>query len=348
MPVYLVHGFRWPREGFTGIRVHIITCNLEDCAVEYIQTEPAAKELLQSFRKAYPDTMSNLENERTGQTLHFVEPYDPADESTISAPHAFVCDRVVVMAAGQDEATQQKSISPVNTRPTTSSTARSSGSPAMTSRSMSGSQSSSYRAHVTSALSISVDQFTSSGPAISPQAWDALAELRDKIAAEESIGWWIVYNGDPERQSPDQVDWEAEEEELDNEEDQEEEFGMDEEGTRTPTQRRTSGYDQILLGQPIPSLLPPGFVVPESAKPVSIDNSLVATAVPHPPPEPRDTSADDTRSKSGNKSFSLPLRRKVSKAKLSIPADEEVPEPPKLKDINKKEGLRQKFFGKKT
>lgn len=351
--MYLVHGFRWPREGFTGIRVHIITRNLENCAVEYIQTTAATQDLLRSFRDAYPDTMSTLENERTGQTLHFIEPYDPLDESTISAPHAFVCDRVVVMAAGQDEATQQKSISPVNTRPNTSSTARSTESPSHPARTTFDPQTSTHGAYVTSALSISVDQFTSNGPAISPQAWDALAELRDKIAAEESIGWWIVYNGDPERRSPDEVDSD-DDEDWDDEELAEKEPGAEEEGTRTPTQNRAYGDDPLMLGGPIPSLLPPGFEGPESAKPVSVDSDPVTTTIPPPPPspppssEPRETSADDAKSKSGSKSFSLPLRRKLSKAKVSVPADEEIPEPPKLKDINRKEGLRQKFFGKKT
>ena len=35
---------------------------------------------------------------------------------------------------------------------------------------------------------------------MSQEAWQALADLRDQIAAEEEIGWWVVYNGDPDRE----------------------------------------------------------------------------------------------------------------------------------------------------
>ena len=30
-------------------------------------------------------------------------------------------------------------------------------------------------------------------------SWEAMAELRDNIAPGANIGWFVVYNGDPER-----------------------------------------------------------------------------------------------------------------------------------------------------
>lgn len=41
-----------------------------------------------------------------------------------------------------------------------------------------------------------------SEPGLPEPASGALTELRDKLAAGERIGWWIVYNGDPERYYP--------------------------------------------------------------------------------------------------------------------------------------------------
>jgi hypothetical protein len=48
------------------------------------------------------------------------------------------------------------------------------------------------------ALSANIHDITTDN-AIPPDAWDALAELRDALAKDEKIGWWVVYNGDPER-----------------------------------------------------------------------------------------------------------------------------------------------------
>jgi hypothetical protein len=50
-------------------------------------------------------------------------------------------------------------------------------------------------------LSVSIDQ-RQLDDTISPEARDSLAEIRDAIAPGQQIGWWIVYNGDPERYFP--------------------------------------------------------------------------------------------------------------------------------------------------
>lgn len=87
MPVYLVHGFRWPR---SAIRVHIILNNIDDAAPEYIISGSTSKCLLESFKDLYPETMRHLPN------IRFVEQYDPTDISgkALSQPFAFVADKV--------------------------------------------------------------------------------------------------------------------------------------------------------------------------------------------------------------------------------------------------------------
>ncbi|KAH8699132.1 hypothetical protein BGW36DRAFT_358639 [Talaromyces proteolyticus] len=50
-------------------------------------------------------------------------------------------------------------------------------------------------------LSASIDQHQLD-EMISPEARDSLIEIRDAIAPGEKIGWWMVYNGDPERYYP--------------------------------------------------------------------------------------------------------------------------------------------------
>ena len=63
MPVYFAHGFRWHRAGFTGIRVHVIIHNLEDCSAEYIQNARSQESILDSFRKSWPELMKELDDQ---------------------------------------------------------------------------------------------------------------------------------------------------------------------------------------------------------------------------------------------------------------------------------------------
>ncbi|RMZ82544.1 hypothetical protein DV738_g1686, partial [Chaetothyriales sp. CBS 135597] len=103
MPVYLAHGFRWPRDGYTGIRVHTIVHNLETVSSEYIQNAHSRAGLLASLRKLYPDVMAALEKPPSC-CIDFLEQYDPDDvsEDAVSQPYAFVCDRIVMIAGGQN------------------------------------------------------------------------------------------------------------------------------------------------------------------------------------------------------------------------------------------------------
>jgi len=348
MPVYLAHGFRWPRDGFTGIRVHAIVHNLEDVAVEYIQNERTKSALLKNFRETFPTLMQHLEDPRIGKSVDFLEQYDPEDElsdAAVSQKYAFVADRVITIAAGSAAALtssmqQEQDNVHKNLRVPKGGRQRASSlpsSPVPKAGSSAGSTSTSYQN--AAALSLSIEEAQSGGPAVTPQAWEAFAELRDKIAEGERIGWWVVYNGDPNR---------AVEEDNDEETEGSSDYGDDaeEEGARTPTQ--SEPFANGILGQPMPTMLPPNL------KNLNIDDGdkhSIGMAIPHPPPPPLEKpppipeGSTNTRPKS-SRSFTNPLKKKSSRANLQPSKKEEIPEPPKLKEINKKEGFRHKFFGR--
>lgn len=95
MPVYLLHGFRWPRQ---SIRVHIILNNIDDASPEYIILPSTTAALLQNFDKLYPHLTHALPG------LRFVEQYDPEDigHTASSQPCAFVADRVDICELSLD------------------------------------------------------------------------------------------------------------------------------------------------------------------------------------------------------------------------------------------------------
>lgn len=152
MPVYKIHGFRWPRGGIPSIRVFIVLENLDDASAEYIQNERTSSLILGAIHKNHPNASIHLPN------LQLIEQYDPLDmtDAAVSQPHAFVADSVTVL--------------PDAARPV-------------------------------KGLSVEIDQ-RFLDDAISSEARETLAEIRDAIAPGEKIGWWIVYNGDPERYYP--------------------------------------------------------------------------------------------------------------------------------------------------
>ncbi|CAF9904947.1 MAG: hypothetical protein HETSPECPRED_004831 [Heterodermia speciosa] len=137
MPVYLVHGFRWPR---LKIRHQVILQNIDEASPEYTMTPASSTAIISQLRTQYPTIMASLPH------LRFIEQYDPADTSSSaqSQPYAYVTDKVAVHD-----------------------------------------------------LSIVVEDIISQG--LPPTSWEAMAELRDNIAPGANIGWFVVYNGDPER-----------------------------------------------------------------------------------------------------------------------------------------------------
>jgi hypothetical protein len=193
MPVYLLHGFRWSRDGLTGIRVRTILHDLEDVSADYIQNPPSQAALLASFRQEYPDVMKSLPN------IVLLEQYDPEDvtsETATCQPYAFVGDRVVTIAGGGPNNIQRplSGVIQDGSKMPAGHAARKTDTGEVRGKAMSPSP----RSRDT-ALSVNVEDVMASGPGVSPAAWEALADLRDKIANGEKIGWFVVYNGDPER-----------------------------------------------------------------------------------------------------------------------------------------------------
>ncbi|KAF2724165.1 hypothetical protein K431DRAFT_263408 [Polychaeton citri CBS 116435] len=140
MPVYLLHGFRWPRP---LIRIHIILQNLDDAAAEWLVAPSTTKALLWNFSQLYPDCMEHVPH------LRFCEQYDPNDESShaVSQPYAYVADVVEEVKLGLD-----------------------------------------------------IDEVRQRG--VGNEQWAAMMELRDKLAPEEKVGWYVVVCGDEERWAP--------------------------------------------------------------------------------------------------------------------------------------------------
>ncbi|KAJ5917338.1 hypothetical protein N7466_010892 [Penicillium verhagenii] len=173
MPVYMIHGFRWPRAGFTGIRVYVVLHNLEEAAAEYIQ-QPLTSELLtESFQKTQPDLIARLPE------LRFIEQYDPYDETsnTVSQDYAYVASKVLTIPDGG--ASVPDSAGP----------------------------------------GLNIADCVEQGSGLSQDESEALEELRNRLAPEEKIGWFMVYNGDPDRYYPPSEEEEDSEEEYYDDED---------------------------------------------------------------------------------------------------------------------------------
>lgn len=346
MPVYLVHGFRWPREGFTGIRVHAIVHNLDDTSVEYIQNENSRNDILASFRKAFPDMMKELEG--PGRKLEFIEQYNPDDLEgpyAVSQPYAFVGDKVVTIAASpgmglNGPGSAQGGAAAAATTPTNNTTAETTTSPKKA-RAATGAMSKpapfNSPADIT-ALSVNVEEVIADGPGLTNKAWEALADLRDKLAEGEKIGWWVVYNGDPER-SYDEVDDEYDDEEEEVDEDME---AMEDETDEGIPQRGRQQQQQ----RPVTSGSSAGR--PRTAP---SDGRAEARA---PPPLPTTLPHIATQQQQGL--TALPIRPNPAEGAAPTTTGrtekgkrkDNIPDPAKLKETAKAQGLRKKFFGRRT
>lgn len=140
MPVYLLHGFRWPRP---LIRIHIILQNLDDAAAEWLVAPGTTSTILENFHELFPDAMQHL------PMLRLIEQYDPNDTSSNSGsqPYAYVADIVEEIKLGID-----------------------------------------------------VEEARSKG--VGNEQWTAMMELRDRLAPEGKVGWYVVVCGDEERWAP--------------------------------------------------------------------------------------------------------------------------------------------------
>ncbi|KAI9674176.1 MAG: hypothetical protein M1817_001994 [Caeruleum heppii] len=89
MPIYLLHGFRWPRQ---AIRIHIILQNLDDAAADWTMGRSGTV-LLTSLHSQHPDLQPTIPN------LRLIEQFDPEREESRVQPYAYVARRVVDVQA---------------------------------------------------------------------------------------------------------------------------------------------------------------------------------------------------------------------------------------------------------
>ncbi|EXJ87836.1 hypothetical protein A1O1_04763 [Capronia coronata CBS 617.96] len=385
MPVYLVHGFRWPREGFSGIRVHAVVHNLDDCSVEYIQNENSRAEILASFRRAWPEIMDALDGPafgtggggggpaRSNSKLEFIEQYNPDDlegPNAVSQPYAYVADKVVMIAANPGAASTTTTASSDTITPTrvpqgvpasragggaqstppktpskkpllsprTPTVPAASADTTTAGKSVAGPFNSSI-AHDITALSINVDEVVAEGPGTSAKAWEAFADLRDKIAEGEKIGWWVVYNGDPDRSYNEDVDEDAEGDEYDAEMEVDGDEGMNYAGYRNENIQLQARQQQQQQPVARPRTAPGDNKAPGHRQPVPSSIPHIATQQQQQQQQ-RGLTALPVRP--GPPTTSMPTAR-AQKGKQK----ESIPEPAKLKETAKSQGLRKKFFGKR-
>lgn len=364
MPVYFVYGFRWPRPGYTGLRAFCTLNDLEDCSSEYVQNEPSKAAILQVFRGQFPDLMRHLEDKETGRTVDFIEQYDPLDESSENAgsqPYIFVAAHVITMAAGAGVISQPQFGGTGQNPDTTSSSATPaqqtdvpSSTTALGSKTLERPPTTSSNPTAAPApLSLNIEDAISQGPGLTTNASGAFSELRDKIAEGAKIGWWVVYNGDPERAVSEYED------------DTESESGDDstaraeDDVPQTPTETGPP-FEDHLLGQPLPTLIPPEMkdIIIVKSSTAAVGSAQVPssakteeqTPAPLPGQDPQKTEEVPLAGSKSNKSgftsnFSFPSRHKSSKVTMPQPKGDDVADPATLKEINKKEGRRYKFFG---
>lgn len=230
MPTYLVHGFRWPR---AAIRIHIILFDLEDAAAEWIVAPASAITLLNSFytlydflppsqppmgsaassnvsspRLAVPPLPNNgITNPRGRRSndsgkippkfndwsvVKLLEQYNPDDESCASQPYAYVADYMVPVVLSVDIGAEmaayeerqrgdsQTLLSPTSPMPRPQTAPDSNGTNGNT------------------ASSLSERDLKRKSRRL---GW--FEKLRDQLAKEAEVGWYIVYCGDEDRSLPD-------------------------------------------------------------------------------------------------------------------------------------------------
>lgn len=140
MPLYLVHGFKWPRY---DILVHVLSNGLEAATPDWTMSNRTSDELLAYFCITWPNIMEELPD------LRFFEQYEPSENTEVDSMDnfAFVADRVQECGLSVKFATL---------------------------------------------ASIAAHSHTNGA--------GALGELRDHLAKEADIGWWVVYNADEKRE----------------------------------------------------------------------------------------------------------------------------------------------------
>ena len=193
------------------------------------------------------------------------------------------------------------------------------------------------------ALSINLEEATTNSPPLSTEQWEAMAELRDKLADGEKIGWWVVYNGDPGRDYPvSESDYSDEEGEAKTETG-ETSAAASEEGTRNSAATSTQpSMSEARLSQLSTTSGPGAGTSTGIAEQGSSANRMRSpTGGRIPPPVPPSTlSKTPSRSPGLPTSKSLPIR-------TPLPEEEQKSKEAKEMKSPKSPGLRKKLFGGK-
>jgi len=265
--------------------------------------------------------------EGPGRSLQFIEQYDPEDtsENAITQPYAFVTDRVVIFAGGA-KANELQSAVASTLPPLPSRKARAPTAP------LNKAQPFNSPAKPTD-LSVNVEELIAEGPGFTPQAWEALADLRDKIADAEKIGWWIVYNGDPER-----IYDTADEDEDDDEDEGEDEDEDEEVETEESVSERQLSQGRVSV-QSHPEEKSPSYLSSRTK-----NSSQIST--PRSPISP--ASGTNTLPIREGSRRPPPLAASEVLREGKEREREQIPEPPKAKELAKSQGMRRKFFGKRV
>lgn len=206
MPTYLVHGFRWPRG---AIRIHIALYDLDDAAAEWIVAPASAITLLNSFYTLFdflppsnppmspssqatsPPTLSTKNGSSHGHNrsssfqggagrqkkaavfndwsvVKLLEQYDLADETCASQPYAYVADYIVPIPLSVDIAAETIK----------------------------------YDEHIARESDIGevgTGGFSNRELKRKSKRVGWFDKLRDKLAKDQPIGWYIVVVGDEDR-----------------------------------------------------------------------------------------------------------------------------------------------------
>jgi hypothetical protein len=264
-----------------------------------------------SFRKAWPEVMQELDDEShggRGRGLQLLEEYDPEDETSenaVSRPWAFVCDCVRVLPTGKVQQHQQEGNH--------------------------GGGDAAQNAIKGPALSMNITELIAEGPGSTPKAWEALADLRDKIADGEKIDWWVIYNGDPERAYDTSED---EEEDEDVTDEQGEEVYEDQQ----PNRKTFVPQDEAIRRNSAPS---PARQAQAEAQVAQVPKSSPKPRGMPPPPIPLAQDRDKGKRTPGMRAFPSPQKQMP-------PPPAPAPAPaPAVKPVVKTETGLKKFFGKK-
>jgi hypothetical protein len=285
MPIYLAHGFRWPRDGMTGIRTHTIVHNLDGVSTEYIQNASSRTSLLANLRQLHPSLMQPLES--SGRALDFLEQYDPLDVGygNMYQPYAFVCDWVVMIAGGLHAEHYANALLQSEVRPPSPVVERGKKERKKT---LPLEPTKAFNSPATIAnLSVNMEEVMADSPALSTEAWTALAELRDKLADGEKIGWWVVYNGDPDRYYP------ATDEEEEEDEGEEQSVQDDRSTLRSATESTPSLVTSRTESMKGPGRVPPPMAPIGARSPTNTSKPLPM----HPREKERDPKSPSLRKK---------------------------------------------------